>query len=164
VPLDIRIRPTCEGDQQWIRKFTLNCWGAEFVVAHGLVYLPHQLPGFVAEDTDGTVLGFASYLLEPSNCELVTINAVQQGRGIGTALLSAIIAAATQAGCTRLWLITTNGNLDALAFYQKRGFQLVAIHRNALDRSRQLKPVIPLVSENGIPLRDEIELELLLVQ
>jgi hypothetical protein len=67
-------------------------------------------------------------------------------------------------GCTRLWLITTNDNLHALRFYQKRGFMLVAVHRNAVEQSRKLKPEIPLYGKDGIPIRDEIELEMLLNQ
>lgn len=53
----------------------------------------------------------------------------------------------------------TDDNLHALRFYQNRGFVLVAVYRNALEISRQLKPEIPLIGKNGIPLRDEIELE-----
>ncbi len=52
--------------------------------------------------------------------------------------------------------------MNALRFYQKRGFVLVAIHRDALDISRKLKPEIPLIGNDGIPLRDEIELEMIL--
>ena len=61
-----------------------------------------------------------------------------------------------------MWLITTNDNLNALRFYQKRGFELVAVHRHAVDESRKIKPEIPLVGENGIPIRDELGLELAL--
>jgi N-acetylglutamate synthase-like GNAT family acetyltransferase len=157
-----QIRCTNEKDQEWIRKFTCEWWGDDFAVAHGVIYHPDQLPGFAAEDRDGNVFGLATYLLNPPSCELVTINADKQGQGIGTALLSAVTAAAKQAGCTRLWLITTNDSVDALAFYQKRGLHLVAVHRNALDLSRKLKPSIPLIASNGIPLRDEIELEMTL--
>jgi hypothetical protein len=64
------------------------------------------------------------------------------------------------ANCTRF--ATTNDNLNALRFYQKRGFVLVSVHRNAVIKSRQLKPEIPLTGNDGIPLRDEIELEMLL--
>jgi hypothetical protein len=68
---------------------------------------------------------------------------------------------ARDAGCTRLWLITTNDNVDALRFYQRRGFRLAALHAGAVDRSRtRLKPEIPEIGDHGIPLRDEIELEL----
>jgi hypothetical protein len=68
--------------------------------------------------------------------------------------------AAGRQGCARLWVITTNDNVDALRFYQRRGFCLAAVHRGAVDRSRaSLKPEIPAVGAYGIPLRDEIELE-----
>ena len=77
-------------------------------------------------------------------------------------MVSAVEGAARQAGCARLWLITTNDNIRALRFYQKRGMVLAALHRGALDESRRLKPSIPLVGMDGIPLRDEIEFELML--
>ena len=67
---------------------------------------------------------------------------------------------AARAGqCTRLWLITTNDNLRALRFYQRRGFRLAALHRDALETSRRLKPSISEIGFHGIPLRDELELE-----
>jgi hypothetical protein len=67
---------------------------------------------------------------------------------------------ARRQGCARLWVITTNDNVDALRFYQRRGFCLVEVHRGAVDRSRvTLKPEIPAAGACGIPLRDEIELE-----
>ncbi|HEX7715028.1 MAG TPA: GNAT family N-acetyltransferase, partial [Bacillota bacterium] len=64
--------------------------------------------------------------------------------------------------CQRLWLITTNDNLAAIRFYQLRGFVLVALHRDAIAQSRKLKPEIPLRGIDGIPIRDEIELEVVL--
>jgi hypothetical protein len=69
---------------------------------------------------------------------------------------------ARKRNCWRVFLITTNDNLNALGFYQKRGFELVAIHRGAVNESRKVKPSIPLIGDNNIPLRDEIELELVL--
>lgn len=92
----------------------------------------------------------------------MTISSTRPGIGIGTRLIKAVTQAAQEAGCKRIWLITTNDNLDALRFYQKRGFRLVAVHRHAVDAARQLKPAIPLISNDHIPLHDEIELEMLL--
>jgi Acetyltransferase (GNAT) family len=75
-------------------------------------------------------------------------------------LIEAAAQLARRQGCTRLWVITTNDNVDALRFYQRRGFCLVRVHRGAVDRSRAtLKPEIPAAGAYGIPLRDEIELE-----
>jgi len=70
------------------------------------------------------------------------------------------IAEVEENGCRRVWLITSNDNLDALRFYQRRGLRLVAVHRGAIDEARRVKPSIPATGEYGIPVRDEIELEL----
>ncbi|MBZ0303030.1 MAG: GNAT family N-acetyltransferase, partial [Anaerolineae bacterium] len=94
------------------------------------------------------------------DCEIVTLNSVQEGQGVGTALIEVVKQAAAEEGCTRLWLITTNDNFNALRFYQKRDFRIVAVYPGALDQSRKVKPEIPLFGYHGIPLRDEIELEL----
>lgn len=86
--------------------------------------------------------------------------ALEQGRGVGSALLGAVEELARRRGCKRLWLVTTNDNTHALAFYQRRGFVLAALHRDAVTEARKtLKPSLPLVGEGGIPLRDELELE-----
>ena len=98
----------------------------------------------------------------PATREVVTLDSLRPGRGIGTALIEAVKSAASAAGCRRLWLITTNDNLHALGFYQKRGFRLVAVHPGAVDAARRLKPEIPLNGNDGIPIRDEIELEIVL--
>jgi len=89
---------------------------------------------------------------------------ISPGIGIGTLLIKAVAQVAREAGCKRLWLITANDNLDALRFYQKHGYTLVAVHRHAVDAARQLKPGIPLIGDDQIPLHDEIELEMLIGQ
>jgi ribosomal protein S18 acetylase RimI-like enzyme len=155
----LAIQPTKPADAEWIVQFTVEHWGASFVVAHGVVFHPRELPGFVASDAGGRPIGLVTYRMAENACEVVTLNSLQENQGVGTALLDAVRDAAVQAGCDRIWLITTNDNLRALGFYQKRGYRLVAVHRDALQRSRELKPSIPWVSPDGIPLRDEIELE-----
>lgn len=86
-----------------------------------------------------------------------------RSRGAGTALIEEVERIALNAGCRRLWLITTNDNIEGLRFYQRRGFRLVELHAGAVDRSREsLKPEIPAIGEHGIPIRDELELEKLL--
>jgi ribosomal protein S18 acetylase RimI-like enzyme len=77
-------------------------------------------------------------------------------------LIEGVKSTAVSKKCRRIWLITTNDNTSGLRFYQKRGFVLSALYRNALEQSRELKPEIPSVGLDGIPLRDEIELELIL--
>jgi ribosomal protein S18 acetylase RimI-like enzyme len=88
------------------------------------------------------------------------MNSLAEARGVGSALVDAVRNAAANAGCQRLWLITTNDNTTALRFWQKRGFRLAALYRNAIEQSRKLKPEIPLTGNDGISIRDEIELEI----
>lgn len=156
------IRPVNDQDRDWVRGFITEQWGDSLVVAHGAIYYPHDLPGFIALQNHERV-GLLTYRIVRDQCEIVSLNSTRSGLGIGTALIEAVKQTALQAGCQRLWLSTTNDNLNALRFYQKRGFRLVAVHRDALDRARQIKPSIPLIGHEGIPLCDEIELEMILV-
>ena len=156
---NIGIHPLSQSDHDWVARRTAENWGAEIVVAHGTVFRPADLPGFYAEAA-GEKLGLLTYHIDGESCEIVSIEAWQEGLGIGTVLIEAARHAAIQAGCHRLWLITTNDNTNALRFYQKRGFSIAAIHINALEYSRKLKPEIPELGNDGIPIRDEIELEM----
>jgi len=155
------LRPLTPADHTWLAQFMQTHWGAETVVAHDQIYYPTQLPGFVAWEAE-QVCGVITYQLAQPDCEIVTLDSLRPELGIGTALIDRVKEVARQAQCARVWLITTNDNLHALRFYQKRGFELVTVHRHAVARARLLKPSIPLIGHNGIPLRDEIELELLI--
>jgi len=153
-----KIRPINQADREWIRKFISKEWGSEKIVAHGKVFYPHNLPGFVVFK-DKKYLGLVTYRISKQNLEIITMNSIIRGRGIGATLLKSVEKIARKFKCKKIWLITTNDNVDALRFYQQKGFRIVAIHRNALELSRKLKPEIPLVGNYGIPIRDEIELE-----
>jgi GNAT superfamily N-acetyltransferase len=116
------------------------------------------LPGFVAEE-NGRPVGLLMYRRENGECELAFIGSLERHRGIGTALLNALRGEV--ADCARIWLVTTNDNLEALRFYQRRGFVLSGLRLGAVDDSRRrLKPQISAIGGFGIPLRDELELEL----
>jgi ribosomal protein S18 acetylase RimI-like enzyme len=116
-----------------------------------------DLPGLVAED-GGRAVGLLFYRLDGEDCELFLLLAIDRAKGIGTALVDALVARAT--GSRRIWVVTTNDNLRALRFYQRRGFSLCALRPGAVDDTRRrLKPGIPLTGDDGIPLRDELELE-----
>nr|WP_203950539.1 GNAT family N-acetyltransferase [Microbispora rosea] len=155
------VRPLTPDALGWIRELFTEWWGGTMVVSRGVVHDTTVLPGFVAY-LDGQRAGVAVYRLDGRECELVTLNSTRQGVGVGRALIDAVAETAHQAGAARLWLITTNDNWRALRFYQKYGFDLVAVHRDAVTRSRALKPSIPETGLDGIPLRHELELELLL--
>jgi ribosomal protein S18 acetylase RimI-like enzyme len=141
-------------------RHVVGTWHAEAVVGHDELMYPAALPGFVAL-RNGAIAGHVSYRVEGSRCEIVSIDATPARAGIGTHLLEAAISAARDAGCTTVWLTSTNDNLDALRFYQRRGFRLCALRPGAVDRAREeLKPEIPAIGSYGLPLRDELDLEL----
>ncbi len=153
------LRSLTPGDREWVARRIAESWGAEIVVVHETIYRPAKLPGFAAM-IENEIAGLLTYHIQGAACEIVTLDSWREGAGIGSALIEAVKRAAHQEGCRRLWLITTNDNTHALRFYQKRGFVIAAIHINALEKARRLKPEIPLTGEDGIPLRDEIELEM----
>src|SRR5574342_1203735 len=153
------IRRLTAKDLPRLRTHWKRHWGDEFVVAHGVVYQPDTLDGFIALDGDEWV-GEITYTFSGSDCEIVSLDSLREGQGIGTRLIEIVVEQARKQNCTRVFLITTNDNLHALGFYQRRGFELVRLHRGALDETRRLKPSVPLVGMNNIPLHDEIELEM----
>jgi ribosomal protein S18 acetylase RimI-like enzyme len=145
-------------DRVWAEARLDAEWGGALQARRGELLDVLALPGFVAEEA-GRAHGIATYRVEGAECELAFIEAFERRRGIGSALLTAVRGAVE--GCARIWLVTTNDNLDALRFYQRRGFRLVALRAGAVDAAREaLKPGIGRVGESGIPMHDELELEL----
>ncbi len=157
--MTVAYRRSTPEDVPQVCEFWREHWADEFVVAHGQVYRPDGVEGFIALDGSQWV-GLVTYKILDGECEIVSLDSLREGQGIGTHLIEQVLDEARRAGCARLFLITTNDNLEALGFYQKRGFQLVKVNREALDGSRKIKPAIPLIGMHGIPLRDEIELEI----
>jgi ribosomal protein S18 acetylase RimI-like enzyme len=156
---DVEIVESASVDRDALVEHVVATWHAEAVVAHGEQLYPASLPGFVAL-RGGEIAGHVSYRIEGERCEIASIDAEPEHAGIGTRLLEAVLAAARAAGCTTVWLTTTNDNLGALRFYQRRGFRLRELRVGAVDRAREtLKPEIPSVGAHGIPLRDELDLE-----
>ena len=153
------IRPLASDDRDWVEELIVERWGAPLVVGRGREWNPVELPGFAAFEDDRCV-GLVTYEIEGDALEIVTIDALVERQGIGTALLRAVEEVARARGCGRLRLVTTNNNLRALLFYQKAGFKLVALIPGAVDESRKLKPSIPTADREGVPIRDELHLEL----
>jgi GNAT superfamily N-acetyltransferase len=155
----MKIRSRQAVDRAAVRSF-LAKRGHARVARLGELVDPLDYPALISEAEDGRLVGVLTYVVDRDQCEILTLHTAEQRQGVGTALVAAVERLAAQQGCRRLWLLTTNDNLDGLRFYQRRGFRLAALHTGAVDDSRaRMKPEIPPVGDYGIPLRDEVELD-----
>ena len=151
------IRRTVPEDSGWIRPVLRRYWASEKILSRGRLHEPLKLPGFAAM-RDAEPVGLITYHVENGACEIVTHNSMADSGGIGSCLLAAVRLEARELGCTRVWLVTTNDNTDALRFYQRRDFDITALHAGAITAYRSMKPEIPDTGLHGIPIRHEIEL------
>jgi ribosomal protein S18 acetylase RimI-like enzyme len=131
-------------------------FGGPLIVTNGRLMDAATHPGFVWVE-DGRVAGLITYRLEGEDCEVSALVSYGENRGVGSALLERVREVASAEGCRRLFLITTNDNARAIGFYQKRGMELVAVRLGEMERSRILKPQIPLTGIDDIPLLHELE-------
>lgn len=151
----MEIRQAADGDREWIRKRLIEGWGSEMVVLRGNLVDASALPALIFGENEGVLHHRA---LDDLTYEIVTLEAYRQWRGIGTALVKRVAEIARERGYRELAVVTTNDNLDALQFYQARGFHLFALRAGAVDRARSLKPEIAPTGNYGLPIRDELEL------
>jgi ribosomal protein S18 acetylase RimI-like enzyme len=155
----IRVRPIERVDRPWVALRLEDAFGGVDVARKGVPIDASVLPGFVATD-GGRPVGLLTHDVAHGECEVVAILSTERGLGIGRALMDAARDHAVAAGCLRLWLITTNDNTRAFRFYQRWGMDLCAFYRHGARRSREVKPSLPQLGADGIPLEHELELEL----
>jgi ribosomal protein S18 acetylase RimI-like enzyme len=157
VPVTVRpYDPTT--DEGWASRFLDDHLGGRRQARRGeIIDVLAAGLGLVAGDG----IGLLAYRPDGDALELSAAATAPRGVGTGTALVEALVALAHDRHVTRIWVVTTNDNLDALAFYQRRGFRLAEIRSGAVDDVRRsLKPGIPLVGQHGIEMHDEIELSM----
>lgn len=137
-------------------------WGSSVLITRGRIHDMADLKGFIATDeVTGRLAGIALFRVDKQDMELVALDSIFQRRGIGTRLLDSVISYYKKNELRRLWMVTSNDNVNAIRFYQKRGFDLCAFYKDGVVRARSMKPQIPHIGYDGIPMRHEIEFELL---
>jgi ribosomal protein S18 acetylase RimI-like enzyme len=155
----VTLRAVTDSDRPLLRWLVAELWGSEIVAVHGEQLRPAEMHALLAEQA-GRIIGLVTYQIGGGILEIVTLNAIERRVGIGTMLIDAVAEQARRADCHQVRLTTTNDNIDALRFYQRRGFRLAALRPGAVDRARLEKPQIPRTGDFGIPLHDEIDLTL----
>ena len=135
----------------------INGWGSDILVTRGNVYKANDLDGVLVYENN-KIIGLGLYKIK-NDCEIVLLETFVQNKGIGTRIIEEIKKIAKKKDCKKVWVITSNENINAIRFYQKRGFQLSNIYLNAMEEARKIKPEIPKFAD-GIEIRDEIEFEM----
>ncbi len=152
------VRAAAEKDREWIEYALDRWWGSTRMISRGVDHDLLAQTTLLATRANEPV-GLLIYRQEGGECEVISLNSAWEDKGIGTALLNGVEQRARDAGCKRIWLVTSNDNLRAIGFYQRRGYTIAAVHRNAIALARKRKPSIPEIGLHNIPLRDEIEFE-----
>lgn len=150
-----------EKNRNLVNSFLIEHWYSTSMIMRGKKYDLAVADGIAAFD-EGTITGLITYMITDNLCEITSLDSLRERQGTGTALVNKVIEIARDRNCVKVVLITTNDNINAIGFYQKRGFDLAHLYHNALDISRTLKPQIPLIGDNNIPLKHELEFEMLL--
>lgn len=157
--IPIIIKNAGSEDKQWVKQILIKYWSSVFIVTQGKIHKADEYKALIA-CYEKLRTGLLVYHINNSEIEIISLSSEIEKLGIASSLLDYLIKLGCQNNCKRIKLITTNDNIKALRFYQKRGFILSNIYINAVNEvSRKLKPEIPLKGMNGIPIRDEIELE-----
>lgn len=157
----MRIEKIDNLNRRLIDEFILKHWYTTKMIVRGKEIDMTDTEGFYVLECD-EIVALITYIIYEDSMEIMSLDSLNENNGIGTLLLEQVVEEAKKSGCKKIVLITTNDNINAIRFYQKRGFDMANLFRNAMEVSRRMKPEIPLIGDNSIPLRHEIEFEMVL--
>ena len=153
-----RIERITNETRSLVNQFLIDNWFSSDMSVRGEIIDGTKIDGFLLQENN-KIIGLITYKCFGDVCDIISLDSKKENMGIGTMLVKEVEKMAINNNCKKLRLITTNDNMRALQFYQKRGFYLTKLYPNAMEDVRKLKPDVPLLGDNDIPLRDEIELE-----
>ncbi|MFP4459978.1 MAG: GNAT family N-acetyltransferase [Candidatus Zixiibacteriota bacterium] len=157
--MKIEIREKQQSDQDWIEGILKARWGDVKIVSRERMHDASKLPAFIAI-VNGIRMGLITYRFSPNGCEIKSVDSLRDGMGIGKKLIDKVKEITIGNGMRRLWLITTNDNCRAIGYFQIQGFHLTELYPGIVEKYRQMKPQIPEIGYNNIPIRDELVLEM----
>jgi ribosomal protein S18 acetylase RimI-like enzyme len=153
------VRAASATDYTRLQELAQHFWGETDVECFDRHYDVLKLPAFVGL-SDGEVAGLLSYAIEEDRMVVVMLAVAPlcQGRDLGSRLLASAVREAEQGALSRVVVATSNDDLPALALYQRAGFAITEVITGRLVEHHGR------VEEgfSGIPVRDEIRLDLLL--
>lgn len=154
----MQFRSVSSNDRDALARFITERWGCDYLVSKMKIYYAKDLDAFICEE-GGRILACVTYYVEGGECEIVSLDSIRPGEGLGRQLMSMAEDAARAAGCTRVWLMTTNDNTYAMRLFQRLGYRFCEVHLDEVKRYRDIKPCIPLKGNDGIPILDLFEME-----
>jgi GNAT superfamily N-acetyltransferase len=155
----MNVRPLTADDRDWVAELIGNAFGSVRMISNDhLIEDASLLDGFAAE-IDGRPVGCALFNDVDGDVELVALVSTYRGAGVGTGLLESAVERGKREGWKRLWLVTSNDNIDAIRMYQRAGWDWTEFRRDSITKARALKPEIPEIGNHGIPVRHEIHFE-----
>ena len=161
-PEQYAINTASKTDFEWIKELYTRTWSGDICVSRGKVQKVDDFTGGFVAETGGQNTMFITYTVTGPEVEITGIVSLKEKSGVGSALVKAVIEMAKKQKLKKVCLVTTNDNLNGIGFWQKRGFKLVKVYPGSMEYVRKIKPAVPLIGENGKPLRDELELEMIL--
>jgi ribosomal protein S18 acetylase RimI-like enzyme len=152
----VLVREATDADRPAVRELFRRDFGRTKVVAFGEVMDLDEMPSLVAsyyQDPSGAL----AYRLLGDALHIVALatDPMWQRSGVGGHLIAEAELFARRLSLSKVIVSSTNDNLPALYFYQRRGYRLVHIAPNIVVAStHEEQPGFA-----GIPVRDEIRLE-----
>jgi len=144
-------------DWAWLLSNCDSIGGPE-VIAGGFLHRLKDYDAIIAVRDDQPV-GFVVFNAGTVRWQILAIVAVEEGNGIGTALLQEVETRAHAAGAAQVRLSTTNDNFTALRFCQMRGYRMRQLIPGAFEEAKKLKGIPSdqsVLGYHGIEIRDEI--------
>ena len=104
-----------------IDEFIINHWFTTKMIVRGKEIDMTDTDGFYVIERD-EIVALITYIIYDESMEIMSLDSLNENKGIGTLLLEQVIEEAKKIGCKKIVLITTNDNIRGLEFYQRRGF------------------------------------------
>ncbi|MEJ8472696.1 GNAT family N-acetyltransferase [Roseibium algae] len=153
--MSVEIRQIQDEDHVAVRQLLVERWTGPEIMLDDQTVDASRLPGYVAVVGD-EFAGLVTVIKREGEWEILTLDSLNRWAGTGTLLLDAVVKEARETDVPRLTVRTSNDNLDAFRFYQRRGFRMERVAQGVIDREREQKPEIPVRGDHGIPIHDEV--------
>lgn len=146
-------------DQSLLRELLTRRWG-DTLIMFGRTWKIGEFSALVAQSPDGTALGLATYTVQRAMMLVLTVDNFSGQPGIGKALLARCAEIGRENNVKIMRVVTTNDNTAALRYFQMQGFRIAAFYPGAIAIYRAVNPSLPEKGQDGIPIRDALELEI----